>query len=95
MEIREDCRHYLQRTTAGGDVMRRCRLDAAEGPPFACPEGCLFFERRVLSTAGWASEASQPMSNTALGLAALPKPARPPAPRSSPKSAKGKKKGKK
>ena len=72
--------------------MRRCRLGAAEGAPFACPDNCLFFEERALSTAGWATESGQPMANTSLGLAALPPaggrrgPARP---------AKGKKKGKK
>jgi len=70
--VREDCRHYVQRTTTGGEVLRRCRLGVAEETPFACPEGCLFFEARVLSTAGWAQEASEPMSNTAWGLAGLP-----------------------
>jgi hypothetical protein len=77
MAVREDCRHYLQRTTAGGDTMRRCRVDAAAGPPFACPEGCLFFEPRKLSTVGWAQETGQPLSNTSLGLAGLPPPRRP------------------
>jgi hypothetical protein len=70
--------------------MRWCRLNVAEGPPFACPAECLFFEGRVLSTAGWATESDKPMSNTSLGLAALPPPGRsgPPS-----KSSKGKKKG--
>ena len=72
--VREDCRHYIQRTTHGGEVLRRCRLGAAEERPFACPDGCLFFENRVLSTAGWAKGTDQPMSNTALGLAGLPPP---------------------
>src|ERR1700678_4198572 len=70
--VREDCRHYLQRTTTGGEVLRRCRLGGSEESPFACPEGCLFFEGRVLSTAGWAQEGAEPMSNTAWGLAGLP-----------------------
>jgi hypothetical protein len=72
MGVRDDCRHYIQRSTNGGEVMQRCRLGAAQENPFGCPEGCLFFEARVLSTAGWATEASEPMSNTAWGLAGLP-----------------------
>lgn len=72
MAVREDCRHYIQRTTQGGERLQRCRLGAGEEHPFSCPEGCLFFEGRVLSTAGWAKEADEPMSNTALGLAGLP-----------------------
>jgi len=71
--------------------MRRCRLEASVGPPFACPDGCLFFEARAISTAGWTTESDQPMSNTSLGLAALPPPSRPPGGR----PAKGKKKGRK
>ncbi len=70
--VRDDCRHYLQRSTSGGEPLRRCRVGAAEEMPFACPEGCLFFEPRVLSTAGWAQEPDRPMSNTAWGLAGLP-----------------------
>jgi hypothetical protein len=74
--------------------MRRCRVAASVGPPFACPEGCLFFEERPLSTVGWAREAPQPMSNTSLGLADLPpKPARPSG--SSGRGGKTKKKGRK
>jgi hypothetical protein len=72
MGVREDCRHYIRRTTHGGEVLQRCRLGMAEEGPFACPEGCLFFEARVLSTAGWTTEAAQPMSNTSWGLAGLP-----------------------
>lgn len=69
--------------------MRRCRLDVSDGPPFACPDGCLFFEGRVLSTAGWTAESTEPMSNTALGLAGLPPASRPKTPRPT----KSKKKG--
>lgn len=36
-----------------GEVIERCRLDVAETMPFACPEGCLFFEERSISDAGW------------------------------------------
>jgi hypothetical protein len=34
-------------------VVERCRVDANEKLPFACPEGCLFFEPRAVSDAGW------------------------------------------
>jgi hypothetical protein len=56
-------------------MLQRCRLGVAEEAPYACPDGCLFFEARVLSTAGWAQEGDQPMSNTSWGLADLPPPA--------------------
>ena len=93
MGVREDCRHYVQRSTPGGELLQRCRLGAAEETPFACPDDCLFFEARVLSTAGWAQEGDEAMSNTAWGLAGLP----PPPPRGGPsgKSSKSKKKGRK
>lgn len=51
--VREDCRHYSSRSTAAGDVLQRCRLSANEEMPFACPVGCLFFEARKISEAGW------------------------------------------
>ncbi len=70
--VRDDCRHYIKRTTNGGEALQRCRVGAADDEPFACPDGCLFFEGRVLSTAGWATESAVPMSNTAWGLAGLP-----------------------
>lgn len=53
MGVREDCRHYSSRTTATGDIMQRCRLGVNEEMPFACPEGCLFFEPRKVSDTGW------------------------------------------
>ena len=53
MAVREDCRHYSTRTTSGGDVVQRCRLKANDEAPFACPEGCLFFESRSITDAGW------------------------------------------
>ena len=53
MGVREDCRHYSSRSTAAGDVLQRCRLGVHEEMPFACPEGCLFFEARKISEAGW------------------------------------------
>jgi hypothetical protein len=53
MGVRPDCRHYSTRTTPGDDVVQRCRLDANERAPFACPEHCLFFEDRPISGTGW------------------------------------------
>lgn len=72
MAVREDCRHYVGRSTANGDVLRRCRVSANTEDPFACPEDCLFFESRPYSGAGWAQGTAQPMSNTADKLAGLP-----------------------
>lgn len=53
---RIDCRHYAERSTAGGERIQRCRLDVANLDPFGCPEGCLFFEERTISTSGWTVE---------------------------------------
>jgi hypothetical protein len=53
MAVREDCRHYSTRSIAGGEVVQRCRVDAAEVVPFACPADCLFFESRSITDAGW------------------------------------------
>ena len=53
MPVRADCRHYSTRTTAGGEVVQRCRLDVAELTPFACPDDCLFFEPRAITDTGW------------------------------------------
>ncbi len=53
MAVREDCRHYSSRSTGTGDLVQRCRLGANDEAPFACPEGCLFFEPRLVSEAGW------------------------------------------
>lgn len=52
MGVRKDCRHYSTRS-AGADLIQRCRVEANEPMPFACPEGCLFFEPRSISNAGW------------------------------------------
>lgn len=52
MAVREDCRHYSTRTV-GVEVVQRCRVAANEEAPFACPEGCLFFESRSITDAGW------------------------------------------
>jgi hypothetical protein len=56
MGVRNDCRHYAERSTAGAEKIQRCRLDVADLDPFACPEGCLFFEERKISDAGWTIE---------------------------------------
>jgi hypothetical protein len=53
MAVREDCRHYLERSTSPLERIQRCRLAANSDDPFACPEGCLFFEDRPISGAGW------------------------------------------
>jgi len=53
MAVKEDCRHYSTRTVGAGDVVQRCRVDANETAPFACPEFCLFHEPRSISGAGW------------------------------------------
>ncbi len=74
MTVRDDCRHYLARTTSPGEVVQRCRVGAAAEAPFACPDGCILFEERALLGAGWAQPPSTPMSNTADGLANLPPP---------------------
>ncbi|MDA8061343.1 MAG: hypothetical protein M0T80_02725 [Actinomycetota bacterium] len=76
MGARSDCRHYLARSSSRGELDERCRLGVAAQTPFDCPEGCLFFEGRAVSGAGWAQAPSSPMSNTADGLAGLPPPRR-------------------
>ncbi|MDQ1396561.1 MAG: hypothetical protein QOG64_1820 [Acidimicrobiaceae bacterium] len=53
MAVYEDCRHYAHRSTASGEAIQRCRLDANENDPFACPVDCLFKEERKVSDAGW------------------------------------------
>jgi hypothetical protein len=40
-------------TTARGEKLERCRVGANEDIPFACPEGCVFYEPRKVSSAGW------------------------------------------
>ena len=53
MPVNEDCRHYVMRTTPRGDRLERCKVEANEPLPFACPEGCVFYEARGVSSAGW------------------------------------------
>jgi hypothetical protein len=52
VDVRRDCRHYSTRS-AGGDVVQRCRVQANDDMPFACPQHCLFFESRSITEAGW------------------------------------------
>lgn len=40
-------------TTPAGERVERCKLQANEALPFACPEGCVFYERRRVSSTGW------------------------------------------
>jgi hypothetical protein len=53
MAVRLDCRHYSTRTTPTNETVQRCRVDANDTAPFACPENCLFFEPRSITDAGW------------------------------------------
>lgn len=51
--VNTDCRHYVMQTTPRREKLERCKVDANEHLPFACPEGCLFYEPRRTSAAGW------------------------------------------
>jgi hypothetical protein len=54
MAVRDDCRHYVRRSTPGGDAIEACKLGVNDSDPvFACPEGCLFHEARTISDTGW------------------------------------------
>ena len=53
MPVNADCRYYVMQTTARGEKVELCKMDANEPLPFACPPGCLFFEPRSVSSAGW------------------------------------------
>lgn len=53
MAVMEDCRHYISQTVRGSERIERCRLGANGTIPFSCPEGCVFYERRSTSSAGW------------------------------------------
>jgi hypothetical protein len=53
MGVRSDCKHYSIRTLPTGDQVERCRIDMATQVPFACPDDCLFYEKRSISSAGW------------------------------------------
>jgi len=51
--VNENCRHYVMQSTPTGEKTQRCKIGANEPLPFACPEGCVFFEPRNVSSAGW------------------------------------------
>ncbi|MFZ0059738.1 MAG: hypothetical protein ACLQAN_00050 [Acidimicrobiales bacterium] len=53
MAVREDCRHYVMQTVRGAERLERCKLGVNEPVPFACPDGCVFYEKRSTSSAGW------------------------------------------
>ena len=53
MAVKDDCRHYVMKTTPRGEKLERCMVDANEQLPFACPSGCVFYEPRKVSSAGW------------------------------------------
>jgi hypothetical protein len=40
-------------TTARGEKLERCKLGANDPLPFSCPDGCVFYEARRVSSAGW------------------------------------------
>ena len=61
MAVNEDCRHYVMQTNRAGEKLEKCRLGANTDLPFACPEGCLFYEPRNVSSAGW-HQGGQPES---------------------------------
>lgn len=58
MASRDDCRHYIERSVSDRERIERCRLDMADLDPFGCPEGCLFFEARRVSDAGFTIDPS-------------------------------------
>lgn len=51
--MRTDCKHFVSRSYAGGDTVRKCNLDLAPDAPWRCPDGCAKFERRMIDVA-WA-----------------------------------------
>jgi hypothetical protein len=53
VSVKQDCRHYVMQTVRAGERTERCRLGVAETVPFACDEGCVFYEPRKTATSGW------------------------------------------
>ncbi|MDA8276270.1 MAG: hypothetical protein M0029_13005 [Actinomycetota bacterium] len=53
MPVNEVCRHYIMQTTSRNEKLEKCRMGANEHLPFGCPDGCVFFEPRKVSGAGW------------------------------------------
>ena len=52
MAMREECKHFQSRTYKSGEVARFCVLGLAPDQPWACPEGCVTYEKR-LADVGW------------------------------------------
>ncbi|MEX1217835.1 MAG: hypothetical protein WEA11_04875 [Acidimicrobiales bacterium] len=48
MAMREECKHYESRAYANGETVRKCNLDQAPEAPWRCPDGCVFYERRLV-----------------------------------------------
>jgi hypothetical protein len=40
-------------STARGEKLERCKVGANDPLPFTCPDGCVFYEPRKVSSAGW------------------------------------------
>jgi len=55
MAVRTECRHYSTRTVTTDEVIQRCRVDAADPMPFACPVHCLFYEDRPVGLGPYGS----------------------------------------
>jgi len=53
MAVSDDCRHYVMQTVRATERVERCQLGANDQFPFACPDGCVFYEKRSTSSAGW------------------------------------------
>jgi len=60
--IQEQCKHLIVRTVSNGERTLKCKLDVNEHMPFACPEGCVFFEPKTTSSAGWQVRRPKPDS---------------------------------
>ncbi len=52
MGMREECKHFQSRTYRNGEVARFCVLGNAPDQPWACPDDCVTYERR-LADVGW------------------------------------------
>jgi hypothetical protein len=61
--MRVDCRNYESRSLAGGDSVRRCRLDLAPEAPWRCPADCPSFNPRPLDLAWEEGRATEPVSD--------------------------------
>ncbi len=50
--MRSECKHYESRTYAGGETVRKCKIDLAPEAPWNCPADCAGFQLRMVD-AGW------------------------------------------